>query len=58
MTSDEWSRLRHVVRPPREDGPVLPGLPTDETDAGCGEPRDAAAEIERLRRDRPPHYGG
>jgi hypothetical protein len=35
---------------------VLPEQTSDDTDLGWGEQQDEAAEDERLRREKPPHW--
>lgn len=37
--------------------PVLPDQTSDDTDVGWGEWRGDAGDEERLRADRPPHWG-
>ncbi|MBA2768654.1 MAG: hypothetical protein H0U35_05920 [Sporichthyaceae bacterium] len=46
---------------PGHDHEVLPEQTADDTDSGWGEarnddPTELAADLERLRRDKPPHW--
>ncbi len=50
-----------VSERPGHDHEVLPEQTADDTDSGWGEarnddPTELAADLERLRRDKPPHW--
>lgn len=40
-----------------DDVPVLPDQTSDDTDVGWGEWRGDSSDEDRLRADRPPHWG-
>ena len=40
-----------------DDMPVLPDQTSDDTDLGWGEWRGGRSDEDRLREDRPPHWG-
>ena len=45
-----------MTETPGRDDEVLPEQTRDDTDRGWGEEHDDEADLERLRREKPPHW--